>query len=204
MKVLALLVLLPVSLEISAAPNFYSYLAMVDSLDAKFKQEILDSEGNLLELSEGSMSLERPNKYRWLYQTPFSKEIVCDGKKLWVFDSDLEQVVVTESIPPESNFLALALNGETAFGEYYSVRSVEKNGMGDERFVLASKTPSSIFDTAYIDFSDQVLSGFELRTGANRILRIYLKEVITNGIIEPGKFTFDIPLNVDVVKSLLN
>ena len=35
-----------------------------------------------------------PGKFRWLYQTPYEQLIVGDGDKLWVYDRDLNQVIV--------------------------------------------------------------------------------------------------------------
>lgn len=40
------------------------------------------------------MAFARPGKFRWDYTTPYSQVIVGDGTKLWIYDADLDQVIV--------------------------------------------------------------------------------------------------------------
>ncbi|MEO7939272.1 MAG: outer membrane lipoprotein chaperone LolA [Burkholderiaceae bacterium] len=42
--------------------------------------------------SKGSFAFARPSRFRFVYDKPFEQTIVADGKTLWMFDVDLNQV----------------------------------------------------------------------------------------------------------------
>ncbi|MEW6466809.1 MAG: outer membrane lipoprotein chaperone LolA [Pseudomonadota bacterium] len=42
--------------------------------------------------SSGSFAFERPGKFRFDYKKPFAQTLVADGKTLWLYDVDLNQV----------------------------------------------------------------------------------------------------------------
>jgi outer membrane lipoprotein carrier protein len=44
--------------------------------------------------SSGSFAFVRPSVFRFDYNKPFVQNIVADGKNLWLFDADLNQVTV--------------------------------------------------------------------------------------------------------------
>lgn len=43
-------------------------------------------------MSSGSFEFQRPGKFRFNYTKPFEQLIVADGKTLWLYDADLNQV----------------------------------------------------------------------------------------------------------------
>jgi outer membrane lipoprotein carrier protein len=42
--------------------------------------------------SSGTFEFQRPGRFRFVYAKPFSQTIVADGKTLWLYDTDLNQV----------------------------------------------------------------------------------------------------------------
>jgi outer membrane lipoprotein carrier protein len=42
--------------------------------------------------STGTFEFSRPNRFKFIYKKPFEQSIVADGKTLWLFDADLNQV----------------------------------------------------------------------------------------------------------------
>lgn len=42
--------------------------------------------------SNGTFEFSRPNRFKFIYKKPFEQSIVADGKTLWLFDADLNQV----------------------------------------------------------------------------------------------------------------
>ncbi len=42
--------------------------------------------------SSGRFEFQRPGKFRFVYTKPFEQTIVADGKSLWLYDADLNQV----------------------------------------------------------------------------------------------------------------
>ena len=61
-------------------------------LEGQFSQQVFDARGKLKESSSGRVALSAPRLFRWEYTRPYPQLIVADGKTVWVFDPDLEQV----------------------------------------------------------------------------------------------------------------
>ena len=66
-----------------------AFLDGVHSLTADFKQELWTEDKKLQQTDLGSLSLRRPNRFRWTYEAPAELVIVADGEKLWIYDVEL-------------------------------------------------------------------------------------------------------------------
>ncbi len=51
-----------------------------------------DGKPGRVKTSSGVFEFQRPGKFRFDYQKPFVQTIVADGKTLWLYDADLNQV----------------------------------------------------------------------------------------------------------------
>ena len=79
---------------VDAGGRIDASLATVNPLTADFSQVVRNRDGQIVDRASGRLSLSRPNRFRWDYQKPYLQTIVADGKQLWLYDSDLEQVTV--------------------------------------------------------------------------------------------------------------
>ncbi|MFQ5761297.1 MAG: outer membrane lipoprotein chaperone LolA, partial [Acidiferrobacterales bacterium] len=71
---------------VGATENMRRFFSDVESYTAKFSQVVLDESFNTLQESSGTLWIQRPDKFRWDYDTPFEQHIVGDGEKIWVHD----------------------------------------------------------------------------------------------------------------------
>ncbi|MGH8075806.1 MAG: outer membrane lipoprotein chaperone LolA [Lysobacter sp.] len=72
-------------------------------LDGQFTQQVFDAQGKLKESSSGKVAVSAPRLFRWEYVKPYPQLIVADGKKVWVYDPDLQQVSVRPQGAEEQN-----------------------------------------------------------------------------------------------------
>ncbi|MDM8567840.1 outer membrane lipoprotein chaperone LolA, partial [Candidatus Halobeggiatoa sp. HSG11] len=70
------------------------FFKQLNTMQGQFEQSLFNEQGNLLEISEGKMYVQRPNQFRWEYKKPYEQLIVADGEKIWIYDNDLEQITV--------------------------------------------------------------------------------------------------------------
>ncbi len=87
------------------------YFEDVETLEGRFEQTVKDERGEVLERSRGSLAIERPDRFEWVYETPFEQRIVADGERLWIHDVDLEQVTVRPLKETLGSGPALLLSG---------------------------------------------------------------------------------------------
>jgi outer membrane lipoprotein carrier protein len=78
----------------TARQNLNNFFTKVSSLKGSFNQQVFSKKGKLIQNSTGLMYLNRPGKFRWVYKTPDPQTIVGDGKNIWIYDEDLEQVTI--------------------------------------------------------------------------------------------------------------
>ena len=72
------------------------FAAQVKSGKASFTQVVTppgkDGQPGKPKTQSGQFAFERPGKFRFDYEKPFAQTIVADGKTLWLYDVDLNQV----------------------------------------------------------------------------------------------------------------
>src|SRR3989338_7359814 len=66
-------------------------LSGLQTLQADFEQTLI-RESAAETSSNGKMALQRPGKFRWEVRQPNQQRIIADGRYLWIYDADLEQV----------------------------------------------------------------------------------------------------------------
>ena len=62
------------------------------TFSAEFQQHIKDKKGTMVSESSGNVKISRPGKFYWKIEKPDSVLVVADGKVLWHYDMELEQV----------------------------------------------------------------------------------------------------------------
>jgi len=84
--------------------------AKITDLRAEFTQNAFNRSLGQTITAEGVVYLKKPGKMRWEYRTPTPQQIVSDGKSLWVYTPELNQVNVGEApralAGPAGSFLA--------------------------------------------------------------------------------------------------
>lgn len=71
-----------------------AFVKNVHSGRGAFTQVVTSPDGKRVRKSTGSLEFQRPNQFRFTYQTPAEQVIVGDGQKVWLWDADLNQVTV--------------------------------------------------------------------------------------------------------------
>lgn len=171
------------------------YYQSVHSLRGEFEQVTKSDAGEIIETSHGTMEIQRPDRFRWSYSTPFEQEIVADGTKLWVYDIDLEQVTVR----PLSEVLgvgpALLLSGDyTELQKNFTIQT----GQGGW-IKLTPKRDDWDFQDIQLFMEKGVPRVIEVDTGLGQTTRLELSKLERNVSIDPSQFQFTPPPGVDVI-----
>jgi outer membrane lipoprotein carrier protein len=99
-----------------------SRYAALDDLQASFTQTAFNRSLNQTIPAAGVVYLKKGGKMRWEYTAPTAQQIVSDGKSLWIYTPELNQVNVGEApkvlAGPAGSFLA----GLGRLREFFTVR----------------------------------------------------------------------------------
>ena len=179
------------------AERLDAFLAGVQSLTADFKQELWTADQEPLQTDLGSLSLKRPNRFRWNYEDPTELTIVADGARLWIYDVELAQVTVTPFDDTVATSPAMLLSGDRAVREDYEV--VDSYTVDGLDWIKLEPKRSSDFSAVSIGFSGAEPRRLELVDGLGQVTRIELVNLVLNPEISDDVFELDVPPGVDVV-----
>ena len=122
--------LLSLDAHASAIQKLHDFVSRTHALSAHFVQSVYNGKMEQAQESEGDMMFSRPGKFRWIYRKPYAQLLVGDGKKLWAYDEDLEQVTVRklDNAIGSSPAALLAGNNEIESG-FNLIDAGQKDGM---------------------------------------------------------------------------
>jgi len=173
-----------------------AFLSGVHSLTATFKQEIFGEDQRLEKTDTGSLSLQRPNRFRWTYEGPAELVVVADGTKLWIYDKELEEVTVTPFDDTAGASPAVLLSGDRNVREDFDV--VDSYTRDALDWVKLEPKKTSDFSAISIGFNGTEPRRLELVDGLGQTTRIELDNLVVNPEIPDGVFHLDVPPGVDV------
>ncbi len=175
-----------------------SFLTDVRTLEGNFEQSVLDAEGEVLDVSSGTIEIERPGRFRWATVEPYEQWLVADGLNIWSYDVDLAQVTVKPQADALSNTPALLLGGDSGALEAFDVdRTLSDGGMTWVRLVPVDT--SSGFRQLELGFVGQELARMVFLDSLDQQTVVTLSAVSLNDGIEASRFEFTAPEDVDVV-----
>ncbi len=175
-------------------------LDALQSMQADFQQVMFNAEQEVTRSSSGRFSLLRPGRFRWDYEEPFEQSIVADGKQLWIYDADLEQVTVRQMDTGLGSTPAMLLSGAADVGEAYSVAS-RFNADGIEWLELEPRAADSDFGRVRLGFENEQLAVMDLIDSLGQTTRIVFSAVRQNPELAESQFQFAVPEGADVIRA---
>jgi outer membrane lipoprotein carrier protein len=197
-KILFILYFVTTSAIADGVSSLKEFYKNTDSMRAKFHQVVNDNKSRKIQEVEGSMQLQRPNKFRWDYNKPYEQQIVSDGKQVFLYDTDLQQVTMRDlSKAIGSSPAAMLAGGDAVEKSFILKNAVRKDGL---TWVLAlPKDKDSGFDRVLLGFKAEKLRKMEMYDSFNHATLITFDDVERNPILDPETFLFTPPKGVDIV-----
>jgi outer membrane lipoprotein carrier protein len=182
----------------SGSQRLHTFFDDTHSLQADFEQTLFDENLSALEDSRGKMYLERPGKFRWDYSAPYPQEIVSDGEKVWIYDSELAQVTVKALGDTLGDTPALLLTSERPLDESFDIKDLDADD-GLAWVELVPKSPDATFASVRLGFDGDELRVMALVDSFGQTTKITFAEIVKNPNFNHEIFTFSAPDGVDVL-----
>ena len=175
-----------------------AFVTDVVTFSGEFEQSLIDPDGRLLETTTGTLEIQRPGRFRWVYVGPYEQWLIADGTNIWSYDIDLEQVTVKPQAEALANTPALLLGGSgEAMDQFEYGGSFVEGGLTWVR-LLPVDTDSG-FRGVELAFHERQLSRMVFFDNLEQTTVVVLKNVTVNEPIDAARFEFVVPDDVDVV-----
>ena len=163
-----------------------------------FRQVVSGKPGRAPQESSGTFAFARPGKFRWAYEKPHPQTIVGDGEKLWIYDPDLNQVVVRKLDRALGATPAALLAGDDALEKNFELHDGGKSG--DIEFVDAKpRAADSGFVSVRIGLKDNLPRTMELHDSFGQQTQLSFGSFDRNASVDASAFRFVPPQGADVV-----
>jgi outer membrane lipoprotein carrier protein len=167
---------------------------------ATFKQTVVARSGRAPQTSSGTFAFQRPGKFRWSYDKPFEQLVVGDGAKVWVYDKDLNQVIVRALDAALGATPAALLAGDNALERNFTL--VDGGNADGLAWVDATpKAAESTFTKVRIGFKGALPRAMELTDAFGQTTRLAFDGFEKNVALGTEMFRFTPPAGADVVQA---
>ena len=176
-----------------------AYLGSLKTLAADFEQVVRDDKGQVTNRASGKLTISRPDRFRWDYREPYVQVIVADGRKLWLYDADLQQVTVRPLEQGLGSTPAMLLSGSGKASDAFTAGPMQKRG--DFTWcTLQPKQRGSDFERVSLAFNAKgELAAMELVDKLGQSTLIGFGNLVRNGTVDESAFRFVPPKGADVI-----
>lgn len=198
--------------EKSQPTQLDAYLDNLKTLRASFLQTLADSQGHEIDRATGTIVVQRPGKFRWEIHpqaasgagtAPASNAsagqlMVCDGRNLWFFDRDLDQVTVKPVDSALSATPAMLLSGAVDVRRNFTITAAgERQGL---QWVLVEPHGAEAdFREALFGFDHGDLKRMILEDKLDQTATVIFEKIERNVPVSAADVSFTPPAGADVI-----
>lgn len=174
-------------------------LSAFNQFEADFIQKTYDKDKVEVQSLTGIIKLQKPDHFYWKSNDPYAQLLVTNGKSIWHYDADLEQVVIQDyaNQAAQAPILVVAEN-PIRLRESYKIEQLvtEKSATS---FSLVALDETAALKQIKLIFSEEKLVGLNFTDSLQQKTEITFTDILLNKAINPALFEFEIPLGVDVL-----
>lgn len=192
------LVFLPFSAMAGSVDQLHQFLTATRTFKADFEQLVVGRSGRKPQQSSGTVAISRPGKLRWEIVKPYPQLVVGDGEKIWIYDSDLQQVTVRKAGQAIGSSPAALLAGSNELEKNFTLsEGAPADGLSWVEAI--PKRADSGFEKLRVGLAGNELRAMELFDSFGQTTQIRFLNGERNPALGPGLFRFTPPAGADVV-----
>ncbi len=184
--------------SLSASAELAQLLNQSNTLRADFKQSLYDAQHSVIQESTGSVELLRPGHFKWQIKTPNPQLLITNGKTLWIYDEDLQQVSQQSLSRAGQLSPAELLSGSVVALEKQFV-IIRENNPTLSSFLLKPKTQDSPFQWVRLQFKRNTLFAMQFRNELGELSDFQFSKLQTGLSLKASSFDFKAPKGVDIL-----
>ncbi|MDD3432314.1 MAG: outer membrane lipoprotein carrier protein LolA [Tepidiphilus sp.] len=183
-----------------AVQRLEAFVSQTNAAQGRFRQEVLDRQGRVLQRSEGRFVYERPSRFRWEVSSPAKQLVVSDGTIVQVWDPDLEQVMVMQFTHALSGSPAAILADSQALHREFVPEGGEIDG---ERWAvrLRARSAEAGIERVVVEGEGERLRRMRIEDHFGQTSEITFTEFQRAWSVPPAEFAFTPPPGTKVLEN---
>lgn len=174
------------------------FLDGLETYSAAFQQQLFNESGEELEKSLGVFYLRRPGMFHWAYYQPYSQMIISNGITLWIYEEDLEQVIIRNMGESLGESPAAILGGNVKIADHYLVIDMGATE-GIDWMELTPRDVDSQYNSIRLGFEGNHLKKMLLFDNLGQENLITFLDTKRNTKLNIELFDFTPPADVDII-----
>lgn len=151
--------------------------------------------------SGGSFSFQRPGQFKFVYTRPFAQTIVADGRTLWLYDEDLEQVTRRaqgDALAGTPAALLTSVQDMAALRQDFTL-SNQPDADGLQWVQALPKSAQGQIQQLRVGFAGDTLAALEILDSFGQRSLMRFEQVQIQPRLPADSFRFQPPVGVDVL-----
>jgi outer membrane lipoprotein carrier protein len=178
-----------------------NYLKGLTTLRLQFDQTLTASGGQIVQKASGTLTVVRPGRFRWELKPVGDigpQLMVADGKNLWFYDRDLEQVSVRAAGSYLSATPAALLSSTGNLRAVFSIAGAGRRE-GLDWVVVKPLRADADFREARLAFAKNELKRMVLKDKLGQTATLLFRQAVRNPVVPPAEVSFMPPAGADVI-----
>jgi outer membrane lipoprotein carrier protein len=152
--------------------------------------------------SRGSFAFMRPDRFRFDYTKPFEQTIVADGKTLWLYDQDLNQVTSRSQAQALGSTPAALVASSASLAKLADVFELadEPDAQGMSWVRATPRQRDGQLKSVRVGFAQGELAVLDMEDGFGQRSTIRFEGFKTHPSLPVSQFQFKPPAGADVLK----
>ena len=195
---LTLALALPHVADAATLERLRAFIRDTQTAKTSFTQTVTDRSGRIVQRSNGEFSLSRPGKFRWTIDKPYKQIVVGDGERVWIYDEDLNQVVVRKAGEAIGSTPAALLAGRDSVERAFQWKELPAAG-GLEWLSATPLSKEAAFAEIRLGFDAKTLVALELADAFGQTTVVRFGELDRNPSLAADAFKFAPPQGASVI-----
>lgn len=205
LSMLALCMGLPMAVWADGLQSLENFMRTARAGQAQFTQTVTppakDGQTSQGKVSSGNFAFQRPGKFKFVYSKPFEQTIVADGKTVWLYDVDLNQVTQRQQAQALGSTPAAILasaNDLSALQKDFALKALPQ-AEGLQWVEALPKNTDGQLKSVRVGFDGDALAVMDILDGFGQRSVIRFNQLQVLPALPAGEFQFVPPAGADVM-----
>lgn len=197
---------LPVAVWADGLQSLENFMRTAKAGQAQFTQTVTApaKEGQTVrsKTSSGQFEFQRPGQFKFVYTKPFEQTIVADGKTVWLYDVDLNQVTQRKQADALGSTPAAILasaNDLSGLQKDFVLKAVP-DADGLQWVEAKPKSADGQLKNVRVGFQGETLAAMDILDGFGQRSLIRFSNLQVLPSLPAANFKFEVPVGADIMQ----